>query len=98
MTSPRRSSLFPPSSGQTPVVDVEKSNHAAMAKVWQGASSLAKTQFWFLVTVVLALTIIGLLVAWITAIIALVFAFKASKELSEGCEMMSLWHQRAELG
>ena len=73
---------------------MEDLNHLAMARVWRGASSLAKMQLWFLVTVVLALTIIGLLVAWITAIIALVYAFKASAELSDGCEMMSRWHQQ----
>ena len=72
---------------------MDRSNHMAMAKVWQGAASLAKMQLWFLVTIVLALTIIGLLVAWITAIVALVFAFRASAQLSEGCELMSRWHQ-----
>lgn len=72
---------------------MDRSNHVAMARVWEGASSLAKMQLWFLVTIVLALTIIGLLFAWITAIVALVFAFRASAQLSEGCELMSRWHR-----
>ena len=71
------------------------SDNRAMAHVWQGASYLAKMQLWFLVTIVLALTIIGLLAALFTAIVALVYAFKASAQLSRGCEMMSHWHSRA---
>ena len=74
---------------------MQSDENIAMARVWQGAASIAKMQLWFLVTIVLALTIIGLLVAWITAIVALVYAFKASAELSDGCEMMSRWHRGA---
>ena len=57
--------------------------------VWEGIASLANAQLWFLVTIVLALTIVGLLVAWITAIVSLVYMFRATSRIGDGATRLA---------